>query len=241
MPQIHRYIDEEPWARAAAAFVADAAAEGLRERSRFSLVLSGGGTPRPVYERLPGAMGAAGVEWGSVHIFWGDERCVSPEHPASNYRMASEAFLAEAPIPEANLHRLACERDPEQGAAAYEELLRSYFEPESEPRFDLILLGLGADAHTASLFPGSVLLEERERWVAAAYVEALDSWRATLTPPAINAARRVAFLVRGEGKAEVVRKVVKGSRNPRRWPAQLVQPRTGELHWFLDEAAASQL
>jgi 6-phosphogluconolactonase len=165
---------------------------------------------------------------------------VPPDDPDSNFRMANQTLLSKLSLSDDQIHPMGCDQDPERSAAHYEQLLRQFFKG-AQPRFDLILLGLGSEGHTASLFPGSHLLHEQERWVAAEFVEAKEAWRCTLTPPALNAARTVVFLVQGEAKAEAVLQVIKGDHQPDQWPAQIIEPTEGELHWFMDEAAAGLL
>ncbi len=175
-------------------------------------------------------------------MFWGDERCVPPDHPESNYGMAKAALLDKVGLGEGHAIRILGEMTPAQEAARdYERKLRLFFRDEELPRFDLILLGLGEDGHTASLFPGTAALAERERWVVANHVERLNADRITLTLPAINAAHRVLFLVSGESKAAVVREIFRDDVSNDRFPAQLVRPGSGEVAWLLDAAAAQRL
>lgn len=215
--------------------------ESVEQRGSASVALAGGTTPRPTYERIADALPASGVDPLGLHIFWGDERCVPPDDPMSNYRMAHASWLARSAIPDGQIHPIRCEGDAKRGAAEYEQILRSHFAEQDQPRFDLVFLGLGSDGHTASLFPGSQLLAEEERWVAAEFVEEPGGWRVTLAPAAINAARSIAFLVEGKGKSEAVRRVIAGEHDPSNWPAQIVEPSDGQLHWFIDEAAATLL
>jgi 6-phosphogluconolactonase len=207
----------------------------IAERGRFVVALSGGSTPRPVYALLAEEPLVSQVDWARVHIFWGDERCVLPDHADSNYRMASDALLDRVAIPLGNVHRVHGERPPDEAAALYEAELAEVLERQG--RFDLILLGMGADGHTASLFPDTAALDERERDVVPVYVDKLAAWRVTLTLPVINAARSVIFLVSGAGKAPVLARVHGGEE----LPASLVQPTDGELIWLVDRDAASDL
>jgi len=177
-----------------------------------------------------------------VHLFWGDERCVPPDHPESNYRMVREALLRKIEFPPQNIHRMAGEKDPDTAAAEYEQELRNFFQTTAPaPAFDLVLLGLGEDGHTASLFPGSTTLKETTRWVATAYVERLHAHRLSLTLPVINAAAQVSFLVAGEGKSPIVKALLGKDSNPARYPAGQVRPVTGELTWFLTQDAAAEI
>jgi 6-phosphogluconolactonase len=223
-------------AAGAEAFVAEARA-AVEARGRFSVALSGGTAPREMYALLAAD---ERVPWEGVHLFWGDERCVPPLHPRSNYAMAWTAFIRHVPIPEANVHRMRGELPAEKGAARYREELEAFFGP-GVPRFDVIHLGLGPDAHTCSLFPFDELLRERTLTVAPALMRELGEPRVTITVPVVNAAGRVEMFVVGAGKAEVVRKVLEGPRDPFRLPAQLVDPADGEYVWIMDEAAAGGL
>lgn len=219
----------------AAEFIAADAAEAVSKRGAFSIALSGGNTPKPVYERLA----TMTLDWRRVHVFFGDERCVPPEDPRSNYHMAKAAMLDRVTIPPANVHRMRGEVEPDAAAASYAQELKSGL--DADGRFDLVLLGLGDDGHTASLFPGLAAVSETERTVMACYVELVGMWRLTLTPPAINAARRVAFLVAGADKAGIVRRVLQGPHEPIVLPSQIVRPHEQPALWLIDEAAAASL
>jgi len=243
-PEIIVAPDLRDLSREAAARFQRLAADRIAAAGRFSVALSGGSTPRALYRLLGEPPFHEAIDWPRVHLFWGDERFVPTDHPESNYRLAQEAFISTVPIPAGNVHPMPTEgSDPNAAAARYEETLRRFFAPpEGEPpRFDLVLLGLGADGHTASLFPGSPALDEDGRLVVAAYVPKLDAWRLTLTPPVLRSARHVIFLVSGTDKASVLREVLEGTYDPHRLPAQLVRPQGGELTWLVDEAAASLL
>ena len=225
---------------AAARRVVRAAREAVAARGRFLLALAGGGTPRPVYERLASAPLRDQVPWDRVHVLFGDERCVPPDHPDSNFGMARRALLDHVPVPPTQIHRLRGEDDPQAAAAAYAEVLRGLADGDGPPVLDLIQLGLGDDAHTASLFPGTPALHERTRWVAAQPVPKLHAWRLTLTPPVLNAARAVDFLVSGAGKREALRAVRTAPHDPDLRPAQLVRPAAGALTWLTDADAAGK-
>jgi 6-phosphogluconolactonase len=232
------YSDSEELMRAAAERVVAHAAASIDQRGRFSVALSGGSTPRRLYELLAAPAIAARISWPHVHVFWGDERCVPPAHPASNYRMADEALLAHVPLPAANVHRIAGEDDPEAAARAYEVTLRAAFPPERS--FDLVLLGLGEDGHTASLFPGQPPLVERHRWVMATHATQIEPpWRITLTPVVLDAAATILFLVAGAAKAERLAEVLEGAGQA--LPAWHIRPTHGMLAWMADAAAASRL
>lgn len=231
-------------AEAAAERVAGIAVEAVARAGRFTVALAGGATPKGLYARLAAEPHRARVPWRAAQVFWGDERCVGPEHPESNYLMAAETLLRHVPIPPGQIHRMRGEDpDPARAAADYERRLRTVFQvaPGVPPRFDLILLGLGADGHTASLFPGSPVLREAKRLVTAVHVEGLGASRLTLTLPVLNAAAVILFLVSGEDKAEAIRAVLEPTRPETPLPAQLVRPRDGTLTWLVDAAAARLL
>ena len=236
-----RGADAEAISRAAAERIVDLANECVTARGRFSVALAGGSTPRRVYELLAGDDLSPLIDWTKVHVFFGDERCVPPDHADSNYRMASESLLARVTLPAENVHRMTGEGDAVANARLYEEELRTFFDDADWPCFDLVLLGIGDDGHTASLFPGTAALEERQAWVAANWVEKFNSFRITLTAPAINHAAHVLFLVTGAAKAATLAEVVAGPRDPHRLPSQLIQPAVGPVEWFVDDAAAARM
>lgn len=225
---------------AAADRVVDLAAGAMASSGRFVMALSGGSTPRALYTLLASPPYATRIDWSRVHLFWGDERCVSPDHPASNYRMTRETLLDKVPIPAANIHRVRGEDQPEAAAVAYEAELRSMFRA-GRPRFDLVLLGMGDNGHTASLFPGLQAVRETERWTMAEYVGEVTMWRVTLTPAALNGAAHLLFLVSGADKASMLRRVLEGPHDPDTLPAQAVHPDQGEVTWLVDVAAAGAL
>ena len=222
------------------------AAAAISATGRFTLALAGGSTPRAAYALLASEAFAHRVEWGLVHVVWGDERCVPPDDPRSNYRMAKEALLDRVPIPTHQIHRIRGEDDPEEAAAEYERELRALLcHPErsegSLESLDLVLLGLGEDGHTASLFPGQTAVHETARWVVAVPAPDATMWRITLTPAILNAARNVTFVVSGAGKAERLQQVLQGPFTPDVLPAQAIRPLQGRLTWMVDEAAAGRL
>jgi len=221
MPELHISPTAKETARDAATFVALLAEKRVREDGRFAISLSGGSTPRRLYQLLASPAYAEGMAWDRWHIFWGDERCVPPEHTDSNYRLAKEALLDRAPIPPESIHRIRAELAP--------------------PVFDLILLGMGDDGHTASLFPGTDALGEQSRLVVANWVPHLDAHRITFTLPLINAASTVAFLVTERTKAGMLKQVLESVPGRPLPPAGLVGPNSGAVHWFLTRGAASQL
>jgi 6-phosphogluconolactonase len=234
---VHIYSSAEELARAAAREFATRAEEAIGERGRFAVVLAGGSTPETMYGILARDY-IDRIDWSRVYVFFGDERSVPPHHEDSNLKMASEVLLDHVPV--GNVYRMRGELPPEKAAEAYEEELRTFFRTEDVPRFDLILLGIGADGHTASLFPETPALEVRDRWVVANPVPGLNTTRITLTVPVINAARAVIFLVAGEDKAEALKETLEGDADPRVYPTKLIQP-PGGPEWMLDQSAASLL
>ncbi|BBO17771.1 6-phosphogluconolactonase [Candidatus Brocadia pituitae] len=229
--------------RAAEEFVllADVA---IRAKGFFTVALSGGSTPRGLYLQLASDTYREQVTWPHVHLFWGDERCVPPDHPESNYHMVCEALINRVPIPKENIYRIPAEQeDRARAAMEYEQALRTFFHLKAGafPRFDLILLGMGDDGHTASLFPFTTALDETDRLVLANYVEKLGVYRLTFSVPTLNQAREVIFLISGTSKASVLREVLEGDYQPKRLPSQLIQPVNGRLWFIADLSAASKL
>ena len=219
--------------------LAGAAAHWISESCRggraFRIAATGGSTPHFLYEALASSTYRAGIEWQRWHVFFGDERAVAPDDAQSNYRLVVDTLLSKVPVPAGQVHRMEAERpDLEAAAGDYAQLLEA--ECGTPPRLDLLLLGLGTDGHTASLFPGTAALDVDDRWVTRGLASTPPVDRLTLTLPVLNAASRVAFLVTGPAKADALRGVVEGS-----VPAARVRPRTGNLVWFLDSAAAHSL
>jgi 6-phosphogluconolactonase len=246
MPEVSIFADAEALSRAAADLFAEKARAAIRSGGRFCVSLAGGSTPKRAYARLASDEHATRIDWGQVHVFWGDERLVPPDHPDSNFRMAREAFLTAVPIPAENIHRMRTEFTAKKAAEDYSSVIRTVFALSGDelPRFDLVLLGMGLDGHTASIFPGDDLTAHTGRLVAATPGERMGHRRLTLTLPAINNAACVVFLVTGMDKAKTLSKVLKAgmqggrtSHQAPRLPAQLVAPARGELLWFVDEAA----
>ncbi|MCU1286109.1 MAG: 6-phosphogluconolactonase [Acidobacteriales bacterium] len=226
----------------AAQFIARVAKDSIAARSRCIIALSGGSTPKLLYALLAQPEWSARFDWNRIHLFWSDERCVPIDHPDSNFAMVNKELLSKVPIPKENVHRYRTELgDASAVAADYEKTLREVFDVSADevPRFDLTLLGLGENGHTASLFPHCPALRETERLVVADYVEEVKSWRLTFTARLINASRNIVFLISGASKAEVVRAVLNGPRKPEELPAQLINSSgDGEVTWIIDRAAA---
>ncbi|MFN3532327.1 MAG: 6-phosphogluconolactonase [Candidatus Brocadia sp.] len=220
------------------------AGEAVQVKGFFTGALSGGSTPRGLYTTLASERYREQVPWSKIHLFWSDERCVPPDHPDSNYRMVRELLLDKVPIPKENIHRMPAEQeDHVRAAMEYEQTIRSFFHTESGglPHFDLIILGMGEDGHTASLFPWTSALEETNRLVSVNFVEKLSAYRITLTVPLINKAAEVMFLISGESKASVLRDVLEGEYQPQRFPSQLIRPVNGRLLFIVDRMAAGKL
>ncbi len=224
-------------ARAAAEHFAHKSNEAVAQKGSFTVALSGGSTPKALYELLanPKEPFRDRIPWPNIHFYWSDERHVPPDHPDSNYRIADEAMLSRVPVSPANVHRVISENPAADAARDYEDTIKEISE---DPRLDLILLGLGTDGHTASIFPGSEVLDETERLVAAPWVEKLNTFRITMTLPLLNNGASIVFLVSGAEKAQIVKEVLEG---PEKYPAQAVKPHNGELIWMLDQDAAKDL
>lgn len=227
----------------AALRIATWAGDAIAKSGRFSIALSGGSTPRALYALLASEKYRAKIDWSHVEFFFGDERCVPPDHPDSNYRMARESLFDPIHAAPSHVHRMRGEELPERAAAAYSELLHDHFNigpGGPPPRFDVVLLGMGADGHTASLFPGTAALSETSRWVVPNRAgNGLE--RLTMTYPLLNNAARIVFLVAGADKADRVKEVLEQAPGSEALPASRIRPTQGQLEWLLDSAAASKL
>lgn len=231
----------ETVARAGAEIVRTAAQAAIQRKGRFTLALSGGSTPRTLYRLLAQPPYATEIAWSSIEVFWSDERCVPPDHPESNYRMAREALLDHIPIPAGQVHRMRGEMHvPQQAAQEYRAELQGVFGKGALPCFDLLLLGLGEEGHTASIFPGVHVPTDPDILVAAVFVPDVNTWRLTMTLPVINAAGHVLFLVAGRAKQDALRALIAGPRSLD-LPAQRVQPAPGTLTVLADQEAAGDL
>lgn len=243
--EIHVLQNGSALSRAAADEILRVAREAIAARGRFTIALSGGSTPKAIFALLAAdhAAGADMMPWDKVHIFFGDERHVPPDHPDSNFLMATEALLAKVPLPAANIHRVHGELDAVTAATRYEAKVYSVFGTRAGgiPRFDLILLGMGPDGHTASLFPGTTALKEKRALVTATWVEKLKAQRITFTYPLINHAAEILFITGGADKAAMLRNILHGDPAGQTYPAQAVRPVNGRSFWFTDEAAAALL
>jgi 6-phosphogluconolactonase len=245
--RIKYYVEPDAAALAgrAAQYFTEMAGEAVAEGGRARIAISGGSTPKAVFELLadPNQPWRSRMPWECLDLYWVDERCVPPDHPDSNYRMTREVLLDHVPLSPSQIHRIEGELEPEMAADRYESELRNSFRLEGaeRPRFDLVALGMGSDGHTASLFPYTTALHEMNRLVACNRVPQLDSWRITLTWPVIDHASSVFFLVAGADKAEILKEVLAGPRDQERLPSQLIWPASGILTLFLDKAAAALL
>jgi 6-phosphogluconolactonase len=236
------FQDLQALSLAAAERFATLADHALQNSGRFTVALSGGSTPKKLHEVLSGVPFRDRIAWSSIYFFWGDERFVPPDHPDSNYRMAKETLLSRVPVPEKNIFPIVEESlSARESAAEYESKLRNFFGDATLPRFNLILLGMGEDGHTASLFPHSGALKESIRLVTENYVEKLNADRITMTVPLINNAANVFFLISGASKAKALKEVLQGPNEPERLPAQLIRPHSGELLFLVDEGAGKLL
>ncbi len=239
-PTIHISTTESDLALDAASRISEIVHETVSAKDRCAIALAGGETPRSIYRALSTGRFADTIAWEKVHIFTGDERMVSPDDPQSNFNMIRNELLLHVPIPDKNIHRMKGERESVEAARMYAEDLTVFF-GDAGPRFDCILLGIGEDGHTASLFPGTPAIDETTAPVTAVYVPRLRAWRMTLTLPVINAAARVLFLASGKRKAEIVHRILTIAAPSHGLPASLVVPHNGTTEWMLDGDAASLL
>ncbi|MGB5986287.1 MAG: 6-phosphogluconolactonase [Desulfobacterales bacterium] len=244
-PRIQVFADPSALTRAAAEFFAETARRAVVRRGCFTVALAGGSTPRGLYQMLAQGKFSRPIDWPRVHLFWGDERCVPPGDPESNYGMVAETLLEGPAIPPHHIHPMDGSGEPRRAAAQYEQTLRRLF-PEGAAALDLVLLGMGADGHTASLFPhaepvAKTVTGAETRWVAAVQVPQSDDWRISLTPRFINSADCVVFLVAGRAKAQTLARVLAGPYQPLELPAQLIRPSGGSATWMVDAAAAKLL
>ena len=239
MMQLHIYKDSQELSEAVAGWIAGQIAETLQKQDRFTMALSGGSTPKVLHKILAASPYKEKIDWTRLHIFWGDERAVPFSDDRNNAKMAYDTLLDKVPVPAAQIHVMRTDIPPEQSAAEYEKILHDYF-PQGAS-FDLVLLGMGDDGHTLSLFPGTEVVHEEKAWVKAFFLKAQDMYRITLTKTIVNRAARIAFLTTGSGKAVALKEVLRGIYNPDLYPSQEIKPANGALHWFVDEAAAAGL
>ncbi|MGH7494355.1 MAG: 6-phosphogluconolactonase [bacterium] len=238
--QIHVLKSQPELIAAASELIATAVTQAVHEHGKCAVALAGGNTPRAVYEALASENYGKIIPWRDLHLFWGDERMVPPDHELSNFRMANEAWLQHVQVPVENIHRIKGELAPAEAARDYRAEMQRYFKNRA-PSFDLILLGLGEDGHTASIFPQTDAVFENSQTAIAVFAPQMKQWRVTLTLPVINQARKIVFLVAGKAKAQIGAAVLQLEKFEIKWPASMVQPIQGDLHWLLDADAASLL
>ncbi|MBI5563068.1 MAG: 6-phosphogluconolactonase [Deltaproteobacteria bacterium] len=234
------YIREDG-PRSCAMIFLDLCYKAIKHDGAFAVVLSGGKTPGPLLSLLASDEFRNRVPWKSVHLFWGDERCVPPDHPDSNYGNAEAGLISKVELPPENVHRMRGEVPPRLSAAAYEEELRRFFAEKKKPCFDLVILGLGADGHTLSLYPGSNAVVQTDRLVAANHIEALGAYRITMTLAAVNDASNAVFLVTGKEKSGILKAVLEDNGEEKKYPAAMINPAHGRLIWIVDREAAALL
>lgn len=235
------FDDTNRLSHAAAELFVQKAQEAVQQQGRFSVALTGGSSPVQLYKMLAASPYKEQVPWDKTHVFWGDERWVPLTDEQSNAKMAFDTLLSKVPVPTEQIYPMwEAGIEPEAYAAKYEQQLKQFLGDE-QPQFDLILLGMGDDGHTASLFPGTEVLQEQSRWVQAYYLEPQSMYRITLTALLINQAKTICFMTFGEKKAPALYEVLEGERNPQQYPSQLIHPVIGEVIWLVDEAAAANL
>ncbi len=239
--EIHVCSDLEALSHKATAIFVDISRKCIALKGRFAVAVSGGSTPRKLYTLLSSNRYREKVDWRSINFFWVDERCIPKEHKDSNFRLVFETLLSKLPIPDDNIHRIKGEEEPEKGAKQYEDDLREFFGKNALPVFDLIILGVGEDGHTASLFPGSRSLEETNKLAVPVYLERPKRHRVTLTLPIINNSTHILFLVTGHSKAGIVHEILEEGDKRELYPAGLVSPVRGTITWLIDKEAAKRL
>jgi 6-phosphogluconolactonase len=240
---LHIYQNDKEFAKDVAEWIIKTIAETLKQQEKFTWVLSGGNTPKPIYELLAATPYREQIAWEKLHIFWGDERAVPFTDDRNNAKMAYETLLNHVPVPASQIHVMRTDISPEESAKEYEKILHDYFPSvhNSLLTFDLVLLGMGDDGHTLSLFPGTEVVHEEKAWTNAYFLKAQDMYRITLTKSIVNRSAKIAFLTTGENKADALHEVIEGKYNPDLYPSQVIKPENGELHWFVDSDAAIEL
>jgi 6-phosphogluconolactonase len=233
--------DLEALSHRAASIFLDASKNSIKTQKRFAVALSGGLTPRRMYTLLGSKSYHDKIEWRHVHLFWADERCVPKENEESNFRLAYESFLSKISVPASNIHRVKGEEDPEKAGKDYENDMRKFFGISGIPVFDLTILGMGEDGHTASLFPDSKALEEKIRLALPVYMKRPKCDRVTLMLPILNNSAQILFLVSGPSKANIVNEILGKEGKKERYPAGLINPSRGNIIWLIDRQAAANL
>lgn len=238
--RLNIYDSKEKLSEEMTSWMCDLINSTLQDQEFFTLALSGGETPQMLYKKLASEEYKEKINWKRVHIFWGDERVIPFDDDRNNAKMAFKNLISQITIPPAQVHKMRVDIEPLFAAKDYENVLQTYF-GNTEKSFDLILLGVGDDGHTLSLFPGSLVVEEQQHWVNAVYNEKQKMYRITLMPSIVNKASHIAFMVTGENKSEILYRIIEGQYEPNVLPAQLIKPENGELRWFLDKVAAEKL
>ncbi len=238
--KLHIFDNKEILSENLAGWICDLVEETLKGQQFFSLVLSGGETPKLLYQKLASEKYKSKIDWKRIRIFWGDERVVPFTDERNNAKMAFDFLLNQVDIPASQIHIMRTDIEPNFAVTEYRKMLHTYFD-SSHLSFDLVLLGMGDDGHTLSLFPGSQIIEDNFHWVNSVYNKEQEMYRITLMPSIVNKANKVVFMIDGEKKAPALEKVLEGEYKPSEYPSQLIAPVTGELHWFLDKAAAKNL
>jgi 6-phosphogluconolactonase len=238
--ELHQYKDADELSSAAAKWIAGYISATLKKQNRFTIALSGGSTPKKLHTLLAASPYKEQIDWSRLHVFWGDERAVPFEDDRNNAKMAFDTLLSHVPVPAGQIHIMRTDIAPAEAAAEYEKILHHYFHAHAKS-FDLVLLGMGDDGHTLSLFPGTSVIHEETKLATAFFLKEQDMFRITLTAPIVNRSAGIAFLVAGAGKAPALKEVLEGDYDPDKFPSQVINPVNGELHWFLDKAAAAQL
>ncbi len=239
--QLHIFKTAEELSANAAKWIANLISSTLKKQDRFTIALSGGNTPKKLHKLLAASPYKEQIDWLKLHVFWGDERDVPFQDERNNAKMAYDTLLDHVPVPASQIHIMKTDIPPGQSATEYEKILHQYFPDTTQPTFDLVLLGMGDDGHTLSLFPGTAAVHEEKLWATSFFLKAQDMYRITLTKTVVNRSSHIAFLVTGDDKAMALKEVIKGAYNPDRYPSQVIKPSNGELHWFADEAAAKLL
>jgi 6-phosphogluconolactonase len=239
--EVYKDVDELSWQLAE--WITSLIEETLTRKEQFSLVLSGGNTPKKLHLLLASSPYRERINWKKINVFWGDERAVPLEDERNNARMAFDTLLNKVDVPPDQIHIMDTSLSPEASAMQYEEILNEYFGTDDLPArsFDLVLLGMGDDGHTLSLFPGQPVIHEEKAWVSGLFLKTQDMYRITLTKNIVNHADHIVFMISGKDKAHALREVIEGERNPDLYPSQVIIPTQGELHFFTDEAASSML
>jgi 6-phosphogluconolactonase len=243
--ELHIVEDSSLFSKTVAEWIIESITDTLKKQDRFTWVLSGGNTPKALYRLLASTHYRKKVDWEKLHLFWGDERAVPFEDDRNNAKMAYDTLLNQVPVPASQIHVMRTDIPPEKSAMEYEKILRHYFPhtvyDSNHISFDLVLLGMGDDGHTLSLFPGTEIIHEENAWVKAYFLEAQDMYRISLTKTIVNKSARIAFLTTGTGKAHALKEVLEGGYKPDTYPAQVIEAVNGELHWFTDKDTAALL